>query len=145
VSFLGDTLPNIYYTTFDNCHSNLYKVEGNLTYIGNGENKHAILYSSTGSSIENVHEDTLIIPERFKISNSTLLTVNLSNTKIDALPIDAFYNCSKLKSVVLGDALKYIKSSAFYNCGSLTSIEIPNSVTSIGNSAFYGCSSLTNV
>ncbi len=57
----------------------------------------------------------------------------------------AFYNCSSLTSVVIGDGVTTIGSSAFYNCNSLTSIEIPNSVETIGNSAFNGCSSLTSV
>ena len=38
-----------------------------------------------------------------------------------------------------------ISSSAFYDCSSLTSVTIGNSVTSIASSAFEGCSSLTNI
>ncbi|MBQ5825691.1 MAG: leucine-rich repeat protein, partial [Clostridia bacterium] len=38
-----------------------------------------------------------------------------------------------------------IGSSAFYNCTSLTSVTIGNSVTSIGDYAFYGCTSLTSI
>ena len=38
-----------------------------------------------------------------------------------------------------------IGQEAFYGCSSLTSVTIGNSVTSIGSSAFYGCSSLTSI
>ena len=38
-----------------------------------------------------------------------------------------------------------IGNSAFYNCSGLTSVTIGNGVTSIGNSAFSGCSGLTSV
>ena len=38
-----------------------------------------------------------------------------------------------------------IGSSAFYGCSGLTSVTIGNNVTSIGSSAFYGCSRLTSV
>ena len=38
-----------------------------------------------------------------------------------------------------------IGDDAFYNCSKLTSIIIPNGVTSIGESAFYGCSGLTSI
>ena len=38
-----------------------------------------------------------------------------------------------------------IGSSAFYNCSGLTSVNIGNSVTSIGSDAFSGCSALTSV
>ena len=38
-----------------------------------------------------------------------------------------------------------IGNAAFYKCSSLTSVTIGNSVTSIGNYAFADCSSLTSV
>ena len=57
----------------------------------------------------------------------------------------AFYECSSLTSVVIGDSVTTIGGSAFSGCRSLTSIKIPDSVTSIGEWAFYNCSSLTSV
>ena len=58
---------------------------------------------------------------------------------------EAFYNCSSLTSVVIGDSVTSIGSFAFRNCSGLTSVVIGDSVTSIGDWAFYGCSSLTSV
>lgn len=57
----------------------------------------------------------------------------------------AFYNCSKLTSVTIGNSVTSIGDSAFYGCTSLTSVTIPDSVTNIGDSAFSGCSSLENI
>ena len=57
----------------------------------------------------------------------------------------AFYNCSSLTSVTIGNSVTSIGSSAFSGCSSLTSVTIGNSVTSIGSSAFSGCSSLTSI
>ena len=57
----------------------------------------------------------------------------------------AFYGCSSLTSVTIGNGVTSIGEWAFAYCISLTSVTIPNSVTSIGESAFYGCSSLTSV
>ena len=57
----------------------------------------------------------------------------------------AFYNCSGLTSVTIGDGVTSIGYEAFRNCTGLTSITIPNSVTSIGDRAFYDCSGLTSV
>ena len=57
----------------------------------------------------------------------------------------AFYNCTSLESVVIGDGVTSIGYAAFYYCSSLTSIEIPDSVTSIGGSAFNNCTSLTSI
>ncbi len=58
---------------------------------------------------------------------------------------NAFNNCVKLKEIVLSQKLVTICENAFYKCSELTSITIPDSVTSIGSSAFYDCSGLTNV
>ena len=43
----------------------------------------------------------------------------------------AFYNCSSLKSVIIGNKVETISDSAFSNCSSLKSIIIPNSVKTI--------------
>ena len=53
----------------------------------------------------------------------------------------------KITSVIFeeGSFCESIGNYAFYNCSSLTSVTIGNSVTSIGSWAFYGCSSLTSV
>ena len=59
----------------------------------------------------------------------------------------AFYGCSSLASVTFGEGsqLATIGESAFDGCGSLASITIPAGVTSIGESAFAGCNNLTSV
>ena len=57
----------------------------------------------------------------------------------------AFYKCSSLTSVTIGNSVTEIGERAFEYCRSLTSVTIPDSVTSIGNYAFSGCSSLTSV
>ena len=63
-------------------------------------------------------------------------------TSIDFM---AFYGCSGLTSVTIGNRVKSIDNRAFYGCSGLTSVTIGNSVTSIGEYAFYGCSGLTSV
>ena len=61
------------------------------------------------------------------------------------IPSNAFYNCTGLTSVTIGNSVTSIGSSAFYNCTGLTSVTIPDSVTSIGYGAFRGCTGLTSV
>ena len=57
----------------------------------------------------------------------------------------AFYNCTGLTSVTIGNSVTSIGDRAFSGCSGLTSITIPDSVTSIGEWAFSGCSGLTSI
>ena len=57
----------------------------------------------------------------------------------------AFWSCSSLNSVVIGNGVTSIGDRAFSGCSSLMSIEIPNSVTSIGSRAFEHCRYLTSI
>ena len=57
----------------------------------------------------------------------------------------AFYGCTGLTSVTIGNSVKSIGDWAFRDCTGLTSVTIGNSVTSIGNCAFFGCTGLTSV
>ena len=57
----------------------------------------------------------------------------------------AFYFCTNLTNVTMGNSVTSIGNYAFYGCTSLTNVTIPDSVTSIGNQTFSGCTSMTNV
>lgn len=57
----------------------------------------------------------------------------------------AFYSCSGLTDVTLGNGLTSIGSETFRNCTNLTAIAIPDGVTSIANSTFSGCENLSTV
>ena len=57
----------------------------------------------------------------------------------------AFWNCTSLTSVIIGNGVTSISGSAFSGCAKLTSITIPDSVTNIEYLAFSGCTSLTNI
>ena len=78
----------------------------------------------------------------YNCSGLTSVTIGDSVTSIG---YRAFYNCSGLTSITIGNGVTSIGSSAFEGCSRLTSIVIPDSVTSIGNSAFEGCSRLTSI
>ena len=58
---------------------------------------------------------------------------------------EAFNNCSRLSSVVIGDSVTSIGECAFNLCERLSSVVIGDSVTSIGDYAFCECYRLTSV
>ena len=75
---------------------------------------------------------------------SGLTSVTIGNS-VTSIGDHAFYGCSGMTSVTIGNSVKSIGQSAFEGCSGLTSVTIPNSVTSIGERAFYNCSGLTSV
>ena len=77
-------------------------------------------------------------------SNGELVTeANIQG--VESISTEAFYYCTSLEKVTIGEGVTSIGKSAFYDCSSLTSISIPESVTSIGGSAFNGCTNLKEV
>ena len=75
---------------------------------------------------------------------SSLTSVPIGNS-VTSIGQKAFYSCTGLTSVTIGNSVTSIGNYAFYECTSLTSVTIPNSVTSIGDGAFNGCNNLTSV
>lgn len=73
---------------------------------------------------------------------SDITTVILGNN-VETVGIYAFYGCSSLTNLNLGH-VKTLKDCAFGDCKGLTQVTIPNTVTSIGVYGFGGCG-LTSV
>lgn len=73
-----------------------------------------------------------------------LTTVALGNN-ISSIDDYAFGGCTKLKTVTLSEGLTTIDLGAFSNCARLQSISIPSTVTLIQSMAFNSCSALANI
>ena len=78
----------------------------------------------------------------FRCSGLTSVTIGNSVTSIGD---GAFSGCKGLASVTIGDDVTSIGEDAFSGCSGLKSVTIPDGVTSIGGGAFSGCSGLTSV
>lgn len=56
-----------------------------------------------------------------------------------------FSDCTNLKTINIGEQVKYIPNGVFAYCTEITSINIPDSVISLGKYTFYKCSNLTTI
>ena len=79
------------------------------------------------------------------ISGDVVIPSTLGGYPVTSIGDSAFYKCSSLTSVTIGNGVTRIGNYAFHTCGNLTSIIIPNSVTSIGTFAFEDCNSPIDV
>ena len=57
----------------------------------------------------------------------------------------AFYRCSSLTDVQLGNDIKTIGIRAFYDCDSIKEIELPDELTTIEDGAFGSCDGMQNI
>ena len=104
-----------------------------INYELNGETKQAtVIEKSSGE-----YSGSIVIPESVEYNGTTYSVTSIGN--------NAFYSCSGLTSVTIGNSVTSIGDRAFWGCSGLASATIGNSVASIGNMAFYYCSSLTSV
>ena len=56
-----------------------------------------------------------------------------------------FFECKRLREVVLKEGLERINNGLFHNCESLASIKFPSTMKEIGDQAFLNCTNLTSV
>ena len=103
-----------------------------INYELNTEAKQATVISKIGR-----YSGEVIIPESVEYEGT--------DYSVKSIGESAFYECSGLTSVTIGNSVTSIGDAAFFDCKGLTSVTIPNSVTSIGNCAFQYCSGLTSV
>ena len=117
-------------------------IDGNL-YTKDGKTlvKYAIGKSDTEFSIP---EGVTYIGDFAFYGCSGLSSIAIGNN-VTSIGQQAFTWCSNLTSITIGDGVTSIGDYAFMGCSRLSSVAIPDSVTSIGVSAFSYCSGLTSV
>jgi hypothetical protein len=77
---------------------------------------------------------------------SSLVSVDLSATKLKTIGNNQFANCASLVSVKFPSTLEGSVVSAFNGCASLESVDLSaTQITSLGTNTFNGCAALTSV
>ncbi|MBO4693920.1 MAG: leucine-rich repeat protein [Clostridia bacterium] len=95
---------------------------------------------------------------KYHISNQTAILTGLKSSASGAIVVPdklggydvvsvegAFYDNTKITSVVLPDTVNTITSNSFAYCSKLKSIDLPQSLSFIGEAAFCGCVALEEV
>ena len=98
-----DSIESVDDEAFYGCDSLTYNVSGNVKYLGNADNKYAVLVGAASTSLTSVTID--------------------SATRV-ILP-GAFANCTSLTEVVVPDSVVEIGEGAFAGCYNLTEITLP--------------------
>ena len=120
-----------------------YDILTNITIVqGQG---YVILYTSADGQIVTPYSSNVFGANIVSNTCKNGQGIIVFDVPITSIGDYAFYECSSLTSVTIGNSVTSIGDYAFEDCISLTSITIPNSVTSIGERAFYNCGSLTSV
>ena len=114
-----------------------FEVDG-VFFKKTSDNRVAVTYKGKYSdSYSNEYAGDVVIPSSVDYNGITY--------SVTSIGYRAFFDCSRLTSIEIGNSVTSIGDEAFDDCGNLTSIEIPNSVTSIGYRAFNWCTRLTSV
>lgn len=67
------------------------------------------------------------------------LVTSVSLTDVEKISNNAFYNCTNISKIVIGEGIRNIGNCAFYNCTALKNIQIADGLKSVGNNAFENC------
>ncbi len=73
---------------------------------------------------------------------NSLRSVSITKGPVASL---AFYGCTSLQTITLGDEVASVGDNAFYGCTSLQTLTMGTGVTSVGSSVLWGCGSLVDL
>ena len=95
------------------------------------------------SSLSNIqiHPDTKVIAHNSFKNKCDSSRIVFPNGLLE-IHSNAFYDCKRLKEIMLPPSLKYLNG---FSCTSIKNLCVPISVEKIGHGSFYGCESLISV
>lgn len=130
----------------DYCGENVrFKLDdkGTLTIYGTGDMMSSIYFSNIDNGKYKNKIKKVVVKEGVTSVGGfsgcdKLEAVSLSSS-VKEIYMNAFYECTSLKKVVLKDGLEKIGHYAFMYNTNLREINIPDTVTEIGSQCFYSC------
>lgn len=140
-NYLGQTL---YYTITDNNNHRVSVTNPISSYNPGGYITGALTIPDSVENNNGIKFAVTSIGDGAFYNCSGLTSVTIGNS-VTNISQSAFDRCIHLTSVTISNSVSQIGTGAFSGCSGLTSVTIPNSVTSIGDYAFSGCSSLNSV
>lgn len=86
------------------------------------------------------------IIRKYKGAGGTVeIPATLGGYPVTGIKMQAFIECTSLKSVSMPESMTWIGDSAFAGCTGLEQVEISPNLTTIGPNSFYSCNGLTSV
>ncbi|XME03095.1 leucine-rich repeat protein [Lachnospiraceae bacterium C1.1] len=78
-------------------------------------------------------------------NDSSVTTVTVTSTKLDAMPAGVFTDSSVQKVYMADSSIKNLDSSCFEDCTNINEVTLPSALQTIGDSAFSGCTGITDI
>ena len=94
-----------------------------------------------GSSLSTLVSTTYYIPRSLR----SVTVTGRNDSVLNRTCYGAFYNCSLLTDVTLGDEFITVADYAFYGCRNLVNVDLSLNINTIGTHAFYSCSNLSSI
>ena len=147
VYFMGNAPSSPWASAFNDTPSLIYYIEGTSGWGGSFSGRPTATWAMIqGGLVYSGGVDSFtIIGTDPKASGALIIPAAVNGLPVTAIGHSAFYDYSRLTSVIIPPSVTSIGPAAFGGCTGLTNMTIPNSVTSIGNWAFYYCIGLTNI
>ena len=92
-----------------------------------------------------VNKGTATITKYKGAGGTVEIPATLGGYPVTGIQMQAFIECTSLKSVSMPESMTWIGDSAFAGCTGLEQVEISPNLTAIGSKSFYSCSDLTSV
>lgn len=92
-----------------------------------------------------VNQDTATITKYKGAGGTVEIPATLGGYPVTGIKMQAFIECTSLKSVSMPESMTWIGDSAFAGCTGLEQVEISPNLTTIGPNSFYSCNGLTSV